>query len=272
MYFYPVGNGYGYGYGYGNGGGYGDGYGTGYGSGYGYGNGNGYGNGSGTGSGDGWAYDIGFGGLDHVLASGRKVNVLVLDTEVYSNTGGQRSKATPLGAVAKFSAAGKDTDKKDLALLAAQYEGVYVARVAFGAKDSQTVQAFREAERHPGPSLILAYSPCIAHGYSLANGLEQQRLAVETGSWPLFRHDPARASRGQPVDRLDSAPPKQPLSAYTRGELRFQTLFQSDPERATLLARRAQQAVDRRFAAYQRQAAIQGTVPADARQAAEGGG
>lgn len=220
--------------------------------------------------GDGWAYDIGFGGLDHVLASGRKVNVLVLDTEVYSNTGGQRSKATPLGAVAKFSAAGKDTDKKDLALLATQYEGVYVARVAFGAKDSQTVQAFLEAERHPGPSLILAYSPCIAHGYSLANGLEQQRLAVETGSWPLFRHDPARAARGQSADRLDSAPPKQPLSAYTRGELRFQALIQSDPERAARLAQRAQQAVDRRFALYQRRAAEQSTAPPDVRPAQGG--
>jgi pyruvate-ferredoxin/flavodoxin oxidoreductase len=205
--------------------------------------------------GDGWAYDIGFGGLDHVLASGRKVNILVLDTEVYSNTGGQKSKSTPLGAVAKFSAAGKDTDKKDLALIAAHYGNVYVARVAFGAKDSQTVQALFEAERHPGPSLILAYSHCIAHGYSLANGLDQQKLAVDTGYWPLFRHDPDRAARGQAVDVLDSAAPKQPLSAYTKGELRYQVLFKANPERAAKLAELAQDAVNRRVASYQQMAA-----------------
>ncbi|MDQ5978510.1 MAG: pyruvate-ferredoxin/flavodoxin oxidoreductase, partial [Verrucomicrobiota bacterium] len=206
--------------------------------------------------GDGWAYDIGFGGLDHVLASGRKVNILVLDTEVYSNTGGQKSKSTPLGAVAKFSAAGKDTDKKDLAMIAASYGGVYVARVAFGAKDSQTVQAFLEAEAHPGPSLIIAYSHCIAHGYSMANGLDQQKLAVETGSWPLFRHNPARLAEGKPAAVLDSGPPKQPLSAYTRNELRFQALFRADPERAKDLAVLAQEAVNRRFARYQTAAAV----------------
>jgi pyruvate-ferredoxin/flavodoxin oxidoreductase len=211
--------------------------------------------------GDGWAYDIGYGGLDHVLASGRKVNILVLDTEVYSNTGGQRSKSTPLGAVAKFSAAGKDTDKKDLALMAMHYGNVYVARVAFGAKDSQTVQAFLEAEAHPGPSLIIAYSPCIAHGYSLGNGLDQQKLAVETGYWPLFRRDPARPARGLATTVLDSAPPKQPLGAYTRNELRYQVLHKSDPERAALLAKRAQEAVNIRFAFYQSLAG-QGVPPA----------
>jgi pyruvate-ferredoxin/flavodoxin oxidoreductase len=212
--------------------------------------------------GDGWAYDIGFGGLDHVLASGRKINILVLDTEVYSNTGGQKSKSTPLGAVAKFSAAGKDTDKKDLALIAASYGNVYVARVAFGAKDSQTIQAFIEAEAHPGPSLIIAYSHCIAHGYSMANGLDQQKLAVETGSWPLFRHNPGRTAEGKAVTVLDSAAPKQPLSAYTRNELRFQALHRSDPERAKMLAGRAQEAVDRRFAHYQYLAG-EGPAPAD---------
>jgi pyruvate-ferredoxin/flavodoxin oxidoreductase len=211
--------------------------------------------------GDGWAYDIGFGGLDHVLATGRKVNILVLDTEVYSNTGGQKSKSTPLGAVAKFSAAGKDTEKKDLALIAASYGGVYVARVAFGAKDSQTVQAFLEAEAHPGPSLIIAYSHCIAHGYSMANGLDQQKLAVETGCWPLFRHNPARAVEGKAVTVLDSAPPKIPLANYTRNELRYQALHQSDPDRARELAGRAQAAVNRRFAHYQHLAG-EGAKPA----------
>ncbi len=211
--------------------------------------------------GDGWAYDIGFGGLDHVLALGRKVNILVLDTEVYSNTGGQKSKATPLGAVAKFSAAGKDTDKKDLALMAMHYAGVYVARVAFGAKDSQTVQAFIEAEAHPGPSLIIAYSHCIAHGYALSQGLDQQKLAVETGYWPLFRHNPARLSRGLAATVMDSPPPKQPLSAYTRNELRFQVLHKSDPERAAMLAKRAQQAVDDRQVTYRYLASQGATVP-----------
>jgi pyruvate-ferredoxin/flavodoxin oxidoreductase len=211
--------------------------------------------------GDGWAYDIGFGGLDHVLASGRNVNILVLDTEVYSNTGGQKSKSTPLGAVAKFSAAGKDTDKKDLAMIAASYGNVYVARVAFGAKDSQTVQAFLEAEAHPGPSLIIAYSHCIAHGYSMANGLDQQKLAVETGAWPLYRHNPARIAEGKLPGVLDSAAPKQPLSAYTRNELRFQALFRSDPERAKDLGERAQAAVNRRVARYQLAAGVEPPPP-----------
>ena len=219
--------------------------------------------------GDGWAYDIGFGGLDHVLATGRKVNILVLDTEVYSNTGGQRSKSTPLGAVAKFSAAGKDTDKKDLALIAMQYAGVYVAKIAFGAKDSQTMQAFLEAEAHPGPSLIIAYSHCIAHGYALSQGLDQQKLAVETGYWPLFRHNPARLEQGLPATVMDSPAPKQPLSNYTRNELRFQVLHKSDPERAAMLAKRAQIAVDAKQVTY-RYLASQGAdaVPPPAAAAA----
>ena len=158
--------------------------------------------------GDGWAYDIGFGGLDHVLASGRDVNVLVLDTEVYSNTGGQQSKATPLGAVAKFASAGKSSPKKDLGLLATMYGNAYVARVAFGAKMSQTVQALLEAEAFPGPSLVIAYSHCIAHGYDMANGVTQQKLAVDSGVWPLYRYDPRRTAKGEPPMRLDYGPPK----------------------------------------------------------------
>jgi pyruvate-ferredoxin/flavodoxin oxidoreductase len=215
--------------------------------------------------GDGWAYDIGYGGLDHVLASGRKVNLLVLDTEVYSNTGGQCSKATAMGAVAKFAAAGKPTEKKDLALMATTYGNVYVARVAFGAKDSQTVQAFLEAEAHPGPSLIIAYSHCIAHGYSMANGLDQQKLAVDSGYWPLFRYDPARVGKGQAPIVLDSPAPKQPLSAFMSNELRYQVLFKSDPERAAGLAKQAQQAVNARVALYKHLA--EATAPAPAAEA-----
>jgi pyruvate-ferredoxin/flavodoxin oxidoreductase len=147
--------------------------------------------------GDGWAYDIGYGGLDHVLASNKKVNVLVLDTEVYSNTGGQQSKATPLGAAAKFATAGKATRKKDLGLLAMSYGHVYVAEVAMQARSAQTVEAFLEAERHPGPSLIIAHSPCIAHGYDLVHAPLQQRRAIESGMWPLYRFDPRRIDRGE---------------------------------------------------------------------------
>ena len=147
--------------------------------------------------GDGWAYDIGYGGLDHVLANRRDVNVLVLDTEVYSNTGGQQSKATPLGAAAKFAAAGKPVGKKDLGLLANMYGHVYVARVAFGAKMLQTDQAFLEAEAYHGPSLIIAYSHCIAHGYDMAQGAAQQKLAVDSGVWPLYRFDPRRIVKGR---------------------------------------------------------------------------
>ena len=154
--------------------------------------------------GDGWAYDIGYGGLDHVLARRQNVNVLVLDTEVYSNTGGQASKATPIGAAAKFAAAGKATGKKDLGLLAMSYGNVYVASVAMGAKDAQTLKAFREAESYPGSSLIIAYSHCIAHGYDLEHGAEQQKLAVDSGIWPLYRFDPRRIAerRGAAAARL----------------------------------------------------------------------
>ena len=202
--------------------------------------------------GDGWAYDIGYGGLDHVLASGANVKVLVLDTEVYSNTGGQSSKSTPLGAVAKFASSGKPVAKKDLALIAMQYGHVYVARVAFGAKDSQTLAAFREAEAYNGPALIIAYSHCIAHGYPLHLGLEQQKLAVDTGYWPLFRYDPRLAAKGETAFRLDSAPPKQDLAKFTANETRFGILKNIAPARAEELAAEAQAYVKQHYALYQR--------------------
>jgi pyruvate-ferredoxin/flavodoxin oxidoreductase len=200
--------------------------------------------------GDGWAYDIGYGGLDHVLASGARVRVLVLDTEVYSNTGGQASKSTPLGAVAKFAAGGKAVGKKDLALMAVQYGYVYVATVAFGAKDSQTVAAFREAESFPGPALIVAYSHCIAHGYPLQLGLDQQKLAVDTGYWPLFRFDPRLKAEGKAALRLDSAPPKSDLAKFMANENRFGLLGHVAPERAALLAEQARAFVRQRYERY----------------------
>jgi len=203
--------------------------------------------------GDGWAYDIGYGGLDHVLASGANVKVLVLDTEVYSNTGGQASKSTPMGAVAKFASGGKGMARKDLALIAMQYGHVYVAQVAFGAKDSQTVTAFREAEAYDGPALIIAYSHCIAHGFPLQLGAEQQKLAVETGFWPLFRYDPRLAGAGAPL-KLDSAPPKGDLERFTANETRFSMLRNINPERAVELAAREQEQVRCHFALYQRMA------------------
>ncbi len=197
--------------------------------------------------GDGWAYDIGYGGLDHVMASDADVNILVLDTEVYSNTGGQQSKATPMGAVAKFAADGKGLAKKDLGLLAMMHDHVYVARVAIGAKDAQTYKAFVEAEAWPGPSIILAYSPCIAHGYDLRFGAEQQRLAVDTGYWPLYRFDPRRVAEGQPPLTLDSKAPGERLDAFMRNETRFRMLAQRDPARAKMLGAQAQTDVTRRF-------------------------
>jgi pyruvate-ferredoxin/flavodoxin oxidoreductase len=206
--------------------------------------------------GDGWAYDIGYGGLDHVLASRRDVNVLVLDTEVYSNTGGQQSKATPLGAAAKFAEAGKDVGKKDLGLLAMSYGHVYVARVAMGAKNSQTVQAFLEAESYPGPSLIIAYSHCIAHGYDMVHGPQQQKLAVESGVWPLFRFDPRRAAADQPPLHLDSGPPKGRVLDYMRNEARFLMVERQDPARFERLAARAQREAEQRVALYRQLAGI----------------
>ena len=205
--------------------------------------------------GDGWAYDIGYGGLDHVLSMKYDVNLLVLDTEVYSNTGGQSSKSTPMGAVAKFASGGKSTAKKDLALMAMQYGHVYVAKVAFGAKDSQTVTAFREAEAHQGPALIIAYSHCIAHGFPLHLGAEQQKLAVDSGYWPLFRYNPAVAARGEPGLKLDSGAPKGDLARFMANETRFGILKNVAPERAAELAAQAQAYVHQHYAYYQQLAA-----------------
>lgn len=201
--------------------------------------------------GDGWAYDIGYGGLDHVLASGRNVNILVLDTEVYSNTGGQMSKATPLGAIAKFAAGGKPNPKKDLALLALTYGNIYVARVAMGANDTHTVKAFMEAEQFDGPSLIIAYSHCIAHGYDLKNGLIQQKLAVDTGYWPLFRFNPTRMVEGKNPFQLDSKAPSVPFKTYAYNETRYQMLSSIDPKSADLAMKRAQEAVYERWKWYE---------------------
>src|SRR5688572_4863574 len=209
--------------------------------------------------GDGWAYDIGYGGLDHVLANSRDVNVLVMDTEVYSNTGGQQSKATPLGAAAKFAAAGKPIGKKDLGLLANMYGHVYVAKVAFGARMAQTAQAFIEAESYPGPSLIIAYSHCIAHGYDMAQGAAQQKLAVDSGVWPLYRFDPRRLVKGEPPMRLDYGPPKGRVADYMRNESRFRMVERADPARYKAFVAESQAAAERRYAVYQQLAGI--TVP-----------
>jgi pyruvate-ferredoxin/flavodoxin oxidoreductase len=206
--------------------------------------------------GDGWAYDIGYGGLDHVLANRRDVNVLVLDTEVYSNTGGQASKATPLGAAAKFAASGKSVGKKDLGLLATSYGHVYVARVAFGAKMAQTAQAFLEAEAYPGPSLIIAYSHCIAHGYDMAQGASQQKLAVDSGVWPLYRFDPRRLVKGEPPLHLDYGPPKARVGDYTRNEARFRMIERADPVRYKHFLKESQAEAQRRYALYQQLAGI----------------
>jgi pyruvate-ferredoxin/flavodoxin oxidoreductase len=201
--------------------------------------------------GDGWAYDIGFGGLDHVLALGRNVNVLVLDTEVYSNTGGQQSKATPLGAAAKFASAGREIGKKDLGLEAMSYGHVYVARVAFGARDQQTVRAFLEAEAYPGPSLIIAYSHCIAHGIQMKTAMQNQKALVDTGQWLLYRYHPDRAENGQNPLMLDSRAPKKPVSEFLRMENRFRMLEMSKPDVAQELFAQAQADVDLRRAMYE---------------------
>ena len=200
--------------------------------------------------GDGWAYDIGYGGLDHVIAAGRDVNLLVLDTEVYSNTGGQASKSTPLGAAAKFAMAGKAVAKKDLGLLAMSYGYVYVAQVAFGAKDTQLVRAFLEAESYSGPSLIIAYCHCIAHGYDLSHGLDQQKLAVDSGYWPLYRFDPRRAEKGDNPLQLDSKAPSVPFKDYALNETRYRMLLKANPERAKMLLEEAQRSVDGRYNKY----------------------
>ncbi len=206
--------------------------------------------------GDGWAYDIGYGGLDHVLASGRNVNVLVLDTQVYSNTGGQMSKATPRAAVARFAAGGKSTPKKDLGMIAMTYGNIYVAQVAMGASDSQTVKAFIEAESFDGPSLIIAYSHCINQGVNMRAGFDQQQLAVDSGAWVLYRYDPRRADQGLNPLQLDSKAPKIQFVDYAYNETRFKMLTQSDPEAAARLLKLAQQDVRKRWRLYEQMATL----------------
>jgi pyruvate-ferredoxin/flavodoxin oxidoreductase len=206
--------------------------------------------------GDGWAYDIGYGGLDHVLATGTNVNILVLDTEVYSNTGGQASKATPLGAIARFASAGKRVARKDLALQAIAYGNVYVAQVAMGANPQQTLQAFREAEAWDGPSLILAYSHCIAHGFDLRYGMRQQDLATASGTWPLFRYNPAMREVHENPFRLDSPRPTVPFQDYAYNELRYQSLARMRPEEAAELLERAQADITAKYRTYEELATL----------------
>ena len=206
--------------------------------------------------GDGWAYDIGYGGLDHVMASGRNVNILVLDTEVYSNTGGQASKSTPRAAVAKFAMGGKGMPKKDLGLIAMSYGYVYVAHIALGANDQQTLRAMLEAESYDGPSLIIAYSPCIAHGYDMSKSLEQAKLAVQSGHWPMFRYDPRLAQQGQNPLIIESKEPSIPFSQYAYNETRYKMLSQMDEERAEQLMHEAQHDAKARWTLYQQMAAM----------------
>jgi len=200
--------------------------------------------------GDGWAYDIGYGGLDHVIAQQRDVNILVLDTETYSNTGGQMSKATPMGAIAKFAAGGKRTAKKDLAMMSMVYGNVYVARIAVGANETQTIKAFREAESYDGPSLIIAYSHCIGQGYNLINGPDQQKRAVKSGAWPLLRYDPRLEERGENPLQLDSKAPSIPLADYIYNENRYRSLKKARPEVAEELLKKAEQDIQRRWRLY----------------------
>ena len=206
--------------------------------------------------GDGWAYDIGYGGVDHVLASGRNVNILLLDTETYSNTGGQTSKATPLGAVAKFSAGGKPTNKKDIALMAMAYGNVYVGQVAFGAKDVHTLRIFLEAESYDGPSLIICYSPCIAHGVDLSNNIRQQELAVDSGHWPLFRYDPRRSEKGENPLKMDSKEPSIPYRDFATTETRFSVLERTHPEASERFLQQAQQQIKTRYQLYEQLAKL----------------
>ena len=204
--------------------------------------------------GDGWAYDIGYGGLDHVLASGRNVNVLVMDTQVYSNTGGQASKATPLAATAKFAFDGKSQPRKDMGMIAMTYGYIYVAQIAMGYNDRQTLQAFIEAEAYDGPSLILAYSPCIAHGVDMAKQLQQQDLAVKSGLWPLYRYNPNRAKEGKNPLQLDSKAPSIPFKDFAYNEVRFSTLLRSNEKRAEMLMKSAQESIEERWTLYEQMA------------------
>jgi pyruvate-ferredoxin/flavodoxin oxidoreductase len=210
--------------------------------------------------GDGWAYDIGFGGLDHVLSSGRNVNVLVLDTEVYSNTGGQASKSTPRGAVAKFAAAGKGNGKKDLGAIARAYGNVFVAQVSMGGNDAQVIKALLEAAAWPGPSLVIAYSTCIAHGIDMEKSMSHQKDAVKSGYWPLYRYRPSEIADGQPF-KLDSVAPSIPVADFMASETRFAVLQRTQPERAAELATLAQADADERWRYYQQLAGIHRSVP-----------
>jgi pyruvate-ferredoxin/flavodoxin oxidoreductase len=209
--------------------------------------------------GAGWAYDIGFGGLDHVLSSGRNVNILVLDTEVYSNTGGQASKATPRGAVAKFAAAGKASAKKDLGAIARAYGNVYVAEIALGANDLQATKALLEADAWPGPSLVIAYSTCIAHGIDMSKSMSHQKDAVRSGYWPLYRFRPSEAEHGIPF-QLDSHAPSLPVADFLSTEARFAVLARTHPDRAEHLARLAQADVDERWRYYSQLQAMERTL------------
>jgi pyruvate-ferredoxin/flavodoxin oxidoreductase len=213
--------------------------------------------------GDGWAYDIGFGGLDHVLASGRDVNVLVLDTEVYSNTGGQASKATPRAAVAKFASGGKPTGKKDLPQIAMAYGNVYVAQVAMGANMTQVVKAFTEAESYPGPSLIIAYSPCIAHGIDMADQMDHQKEAVATGYWPLLRFDPRLAASEEQPFKLDSRTPTGTFREFAMKEARFAMLLRSDPDTAERLIAVGQEDITERRRLYEQLAGLERGLPGE---------
>jgi pyruvate-ferredoxin/flavodoxin oxidoreductase len=205
--------------------------------------------------GDGWAYDIGYGGLDHVLASGRNVKVLVLDTEVYSNTGGQCSKSTPRGAVAKFASGGKPSAKKDLGLIAMTYGNIYVASVAMGAKDEHTLKAFLEAEAYDGPALIIAYSHCIAHGINMTTAMQNQKAAVNSAQWLLYRYNPDRTKCGENPLQLDSQPPRTKVAEYFNSENRFRMLTKSKPEAAKKYFEQAQLDVETRWKLYQYMAA-----------------
>jgi pyruvate-ferredoxin/flavodoxin oxidoreductase len=218
--------------------------------------------------GDGWAYDIGFGGLDHVLSSGRNVNILVLDTEVYSNTGGQASKATPRGAVAKFASWGKGTPKKDLGAIASSYGSVYVAQIAMGANDAQAVKALLEADAWPGPSLVIAYSTCVAHGIDMAKSMQHQKDAVKCGYWPLYRYRPTGMTEGQPFT-LDSREPSVPVSQFLSEEARFAILGRTHPERAERLLGLIQADVDERWRYYQQLTNVARCLPGETQESAE---
>jgi pyruvate-ferredoxin/flavodoxin oxidoreductase len=200
--------------------------------------------------GDGWGYDIGYGGLDHVIASGRNINILCMDTEVYSNTGGQMSKATPVGAIAKFAAAGKEITKKDLGAMGVSYGYVYVAKISMGADINQTIKAFREAESYDGPSMILAYSHCINHGIDMSKGLDQGKAVVTCGLWPMFRYDPRLKDEGKNPFQLDSKEPTTSLEDFMYKEVRFKSLKAASSDRADALLAKAKAQADRVYKEY----------------------